>query len=289
MTKPLPQKIAPERVCPLLERSSETLALPYAPAPWVLRQCRESGFVYLANPPGYEAFVENLAWEKTSLAESAHRQRAEPVLYAMSTAIKRFRSSVLKRNKIGVLALAELKSLQASTLNLLDVGCGWGGLLGNLIDTLPSELQPRAVPHGIEISRELARQSHVKMSARAGKCVHADAVSGLGTFPDQYFHLAILSSFLEHEHQPLPLLRALRDKLVPGGSVIVKVPNYACLNRTARGNRWCGFRWPDHVNYFTPKTLREAARLTGLEVSRMRFLDRHPLSDNMYAVLRRPS
>ena len=69
----------------------------------------------------------------------------------------------------------------------------------------------------------------------------------------------------------------------------VKVPNYACFNRTVRGDRWCGFRWPDHVNYFTPRTLREMVESAGLRIARMNFFDRHPFSDNMYAVLEKPA
>ena len=97
-----------------------------------------------------------------------------------------------------------------------------------------------------------------------------------------------MSSFLEHEVNPLPLLRRCRERLRPGGSIVVKVPNFASLNRKVRGAQWCGFRWPDHVNHFTPDTLRAMARQAGLEVKRMTFLDRHPFSDNMYAVLKKP-
>jgi hypothetical protein len=69
--------------------------------------------------------------------------------------------------------------------------------------------------------------------------------------------------------------------------VLVKVPNYASWNRRLRGRRWCGSRWPDHVNYFTPATLAAAALAAGLEVERMTLLDRLPVSDSLYAVLRR--
>jgi hypothetical protein len=44
-----------KRVWPLLERQSATRILPYAPLPWELRQCRETGFVFLQNPPDYPA------------------------------------------------------------------------------------------------------------------------------------------------------------------------------------------------------------------------------------------
>lgn len=94
-----------------------------------------------------------------------------------------------------------------------------------------------------------------------------------------------MSSFLEHEAKPFELLRELRRVLRPDGAVVIKVPNFACWNRALRGNRWCGFRYPDHVNYFTPTTLARLAAEAGYRVVRQRASDRVPTSDNMYAVL----
>ena len=89
--------------------------------------------------------------------------------------------------------------------------------------------------------------------------------------------------------QPLALLEACRAKLVPGGRVIIKVPNFACWNRRVRGRRWCGFRYPDHVNYFTPATLTRLVEAAGLCVRSPGWRDRLPTSDNMWFVIERPA
>jgi len=96
--------------------------------------------------------------------------------------------------------------------------------------------------------------------------------------------VVILSCVLEHELDPVLLLTSCRDRLADDGVVVVKVPNYACLARQLRGRRWCGYRWPDHVNYFTPDTLAATAGRAGLRVTRMGLTDRSPLSDSLYAV-----
>jgi SAM-dependent methyltransferase len=155
------------------------------------------------------------------------------------------------------------------------------------MDRLDDERRRRCVPHGIEISDELARRSQAALAPYGGRCVHASALDGLAGFDAASLDLIVLASFLEHELQPLPLLRECARTLRPGGRVLVKVPNYASWNRHLRGRRWCGYRWPDHVNYFTPDTLAVAARAAGLEVERMTLLDRLPISDSLYAVLRR--
>lgn len=53
------------RVCPLTETTGPSKLLPWAPAPWQLKQCEVTGFVYLENPPNYEALKEDMAWEVT--------------------------------------------------------------------------------------------------------------------------------------------------------------------------------------------------------------------------------
>lgn len=277
-----------KRVCPLLERETRTRTLDLAPSPWIVRECQETGMVFLENPPGYESLQSELAWEVTWQREAEARAAAEPTLYAMSTATKRFRHRVLKRHKVADLATALVRGCRSPEVRMLDLGCGEGQLLGLVMDRLPPDVRARCRPFGVEISNELARRSTVALAPHGGRCVHASALEGLAGFEAGTFDLIVLSSFLEHEIQPLPLLREALRALRDGGRVLVKVPNYASWNRRMRGARWCGYRWPDHVNYFTPHTLAAMARTAGLVVERMSLADRFVLSDSLYAVLRKP-
>jgi predicted SAM-dependent methyltransferase len=96
----------------------------------------------------------------------------------------------------------------------------------------------------------------------------------------------MLRSYLEHELNPLAVLQELHRTLQPGGVALIKVPNYASLNRRIMGRRWCGFRHPDHLNYFTPKTLRMIAERAGFEciTNPIWYI---PTNDNMRALLRK--
>ena len=280
-----------KRVSPLLERETATTRLDdVAPSPWIVRRCDESGLVFLENPPGYESLQSELAWEVTWQREADKRAADEPALYAMSNAAKRFRHRVLKRNKVADLATAIVRvSSKSPEIRLLDLGCGEGQLLGMVMDRLPQDLRFRCRPFGVEISNELARRSQAALAPYGGHCVHASALQGMASFEAGFFDLIVMSSFLEHEIQPLPLLREAARALRAEGRVLIKVPNYASWNRVLRGPRWCGYRWPDHVNYFTPQTLAAAAHAAGLQVERMNLFDRFPLSDSLYAVLRKPA
>jgi len=99
--------------------------------------------------------------------------------------------------------------------------------------------------------------------------------------------VVIMSSFLEHESQPLELLKRIHPILASDGVIILKVPNFASWNRILRGRKWCGFRFPDHVNYFTPKTLKQLAQNANFTITRQSFFDRFPFNDSMYAVLKK--
>ena len=281
------QRTPRPRLCPLLGRVGPTRRLDVAPSPWDVRQCLETGLVYLANPPAQERFKDEFAWEVTHAEESARRQREEPLLYAVSQACKTFRHRWLKRDKLVGLVRGIARRRAAGAIRLVDIGCSDGGLFQRLIARLPAEIAGRIEPVGIEISTQLAARADARLRGHGGRCIHASGVDGLHRLPPASNDVVILSCVLEHELDPVPLLAGCRTRLAADGVVVVKVPNYACLTRRLRGRRWCGYRWPDHVNYFTPETLAATAGRAGLKVVRMGLLDRSPLSDSLYAVFGR--
>jgi hypothetical protein len=68
------------------------------------------------------------------------------------------------------------------------------------------------------------------------------------------------------------------------GAIYVRVPNYGGINRRILGPKWSGFRYPDHVNYFTLASLRRMAADCGLKVRLLKpFV--LPVDDNINAVL----
>lgn len=266
------------RPCPVCGADNRALPPgPYSQTPWVVKTCAECDFTYLENPPAYAALEEDFAWEKTSAAEEARRRAERPRAKRLSAAWRQFRQKVLKRDKLVALLRQHLPRGR-----VLDVGCGGGGVLARLPEG-------RYEPHGIEISKTLAARADALVRPRGGSVVQASAVEGLAAFAPGSLDGAWLSAFLEHEAQPGPLLRGLARALRPGAPVIVKVPNYASWNRRVRGARWCGFRLPDHVNYFTPASLARLARENGFHVARCRWGDRWPLSDNLWMVLEKPA
>jgi len=91
---------------------------------------------------------------------------------------------------------------------------------------------------------------------------------------------------LEHEHNPLEVLEGLRKTIKNNGVVIIKVPNYGSINRVVRGKKWCGYRFPDHVNQFTPNTLSKMVLKAGYKIIKFNYTDKQLTSDNMWMVAR---
>jgi SAM-dependent methyltransferase len=264
-----------QRHCPVCGQDNTAHpATAWSKDEWKIKECSSCRFVYLENAPDYSRLSTEFAWEKTSAKETAERTEREPMVTAISQQAKAVRSSWLKRQKLVDLTIAHVPLGP-----VLDIGCGTGSGFKKWAEG--------HIPFGVEISKELAKKANKVAKSKGGRVVEADAVSGLKQFPSSHFTGVLMSAFLEHEAQPSLLLRETARVLKPEGACIIKVPNYGCWNRSIRGKRWCGFRWPDHVNYFTPESLVKLCKDSGLSVKRFRWQDRHPLSDNMWLVVGR--
>ena len=273
---------------PILNRPVEVSPTPFSNGSWSVVQCQETGFIFLENPPDYGRLVSEFAWEKTSLVERARRETAEPLFARVSSIAKKAKKVVSPgRHKMAAITVTVARDYDAeSPLHVLDIGCGYGGYM-RIIHNRFSQLGRVVVPCGIEVSQKLAETAHAKVTPLGGRVVHANAIDGTKEFEANSIEIVAMTSFLEHECRPLELLQRLHTIMRVGGTIILKVPNFDCWNRKLRGGRWCGFRYPDHVNYFTPGTLRRLADESGFEMSHQGLLDKFPLSDNMYAILRK--
>jgi SAM-dependent methyltransferase len=245
--------------------------------------------LHLENPPAYAELESEFAFELTMARERTRRRESEPVWSRLSDTMKALRRQVFpRRNKFRELLRQAWRDCgRPAEFRLLDIGCGGGGVLAEFVAEYAAQ-GVKVVPHGVEISRELARMAAERLGPHGGTVVNLPATDGIRGYPAAHFHAALMSSYLEHETAPDEVLAALRDRLVPGGKALIKVPNYACWNRHFRGAKWCGFRFPDHVNYFTPAALRRLVEAAGLDVTRMTWADRFPCSDNMYLVAAAP-
>ena len=269
------------RPCPACGTDGPADALPrYSWRHWQLVRCTGCGFVYLRNPPGYAELDTAQAWERNR-GDRRERMRDEhPLAERLSQAHRgirrRLANRIAQRDKLNRLISAWIPPGR-----VIDVGCGDGDRI--------AAMPPGYTGIGIEISRAIARSAAANLAGRGSQVVNAPAVDGLATMPDGSATGVVMRSFLEHELSPRALLAEVARVLAPGGAAIVKVPNYGSANRLVMGPRWCGFRFPGHVNHFTPRTLQGMVEQAGLAVVRFGPTDRFPFSDNMWMVAARRS
>lgn len=255
------------RHCDVCGSTSARLLSQYTVTEWPVVECEGCGFVFLHEVPEYEALSEELAWEKTKTAESERRKAQR---WSKLDQWTRFR---LKLGKF--VDDARRRRVAGNGGNVLEIGCGGS-----------TRIPDGCIPHGIEISKGLAQRARPKYEARGGSLIHAPAIEGIEHYPDEFFDSIIMRSYLEHEAQPRLILERSFVKLKKGGRIYIRVPNFGSINRRVQGAKWCGFRFPDHVNYFTPSSLRRLTESLGFKfkwVNRFSVFD-----DNVIAELLKP-
>ncbi len=142
-------------------------------------------------------------------------------------------------------------------LTVLDFGCGYGALVRALTG-------PRVCCRGFETSpRRLAFLEAQGLPASS----ELKEISALGPY-----HAVVLSEVLEHVPSPRDTLALCRQLLVADGLLFVHVPDFrdeylaAALADLPSGRQPRGLNPWEHLNYFSPGSLRRMVGAAGFEV-----------------------
>jgi SAM-dependent methyltransferase len=155
-------------------------------------------------------------------------------------------------------------------LDLLDVGCGGGTLLG--------VLKRRGFrTTGLDFSPEAARVAEMENGVKVVVGSLEDA-----SFPDESFDLVTLFHVMEHVTNPHEVLSHVRRILRADGAVVLQAPNIDSWQFRLFGAKWYGLDIPRHViNYSSPAILKLLAD-SGFAPRRIRHFN---LRDNAPAVV----
>ena len=95
----------------------------------------------------------------------------------------------------------------------------------------------------------------------------------LSALRDDGHDFIILSQVIEHLREPGVALRALAQKLSPGGRLLIETPNVGGLDYHLFKRRYWG-HWhiPRHLNLFTRQSLGELVTQSGLSVVELGYL-----------------
>jgi SAM-dependent methyltransferase len=153
-----------------------------------------------------------------------------------------------RNETIAALALQPIRELMDG-FSILEVGCGSGNVL--------RVLQRLAGDHGRVEGLELSDEAADVARARTGLRVTNGYVADLD--PDARYDLIAAFDVLEHIADEAGVLQQLRERLVPGGRLILTVPAHQSL--------WSAFDVASgHERRYSRKTLSRALRSSGFRV-----------------------
>lgn len=136
--------------------------------------------------------------------------------------------------------------------NIIDVGAGDG----QLISRAKKKNWNSYATEFDDMSVELCRQK--------GVTVHKGKLDA-GNYKDNFFDAIFSVEVIEHINNPREEVRNFHKILRKGGVVYVTTPNLNSLSFKLLKNKWNIFHYPEHLCYYTPKTLEKLFQDAGFK------------------------
>jgi len=155
--------------------------------------------------------------------------------------------------------------------DLFEVGCGTGEYL--------QQAKRAGIARVVGLDRNPWAIEQVRAAGLEARVGSIECLVG-----DEPFDAAVMLDLIEHVTDPIPFLRTVRGHLRPGGRLFIMTPNIRSWLARVSGQRWVSFKIPEHVFYYSPRSIRAlldragfdtvSVRPTGQYVSVDFFLDR---------------
>lgn len=249
-------RIAPETaaVCPLCDRSMSPLFAasdyrrPEVPDIFHVFWCADCAYGRVAPSPtpGEVASFYRIDYYTHAMTPEGTRS---------TSGIGRLRAHLAWRRDHGVwLEPGEL----GPPGTMLDIGCGDGTNMARF----------RAA--GFDVSG-IEPDPQARATASLHGSVHAGTAEDWELPSGQAFRYALMANSLEHVISPLDALRRVRERLLPGGRLVIEVPNCASQGFHRYGPAWPWTDLPRHLHFFTRRSLARALELSGYAVRRVLY------------------
>jgi SAM-dependent methyltransferase len=222
-------------------------------------RCCDCGLVYLNPRPVKERIgkyypVESYySYQNFSFKRLNYRDWLKKIslegYYNSKNILKRLISWFLIRNFLIVIP-RERKG------KLLDVGCGSGEFL-NQMKGFGWDV------HGVEINSVAASTGN-----RRNLNIFCGELEKAG-FPDNFFEVVVLSQCLEHVYSPASYIKEIQRILKLGGTLIIGVPNFNCIESKIFRESWHALDVPRHLYFFTIDSLGRYLERCGFEVEKV--------------------
>jgi 2-polyprenyl-3-methyl-5-hydroxy-6-metoxy-1,4-benzoquinol methylase len=213
-----------------------------------LIQCRSCG-TYRIDPPPIESSDEAAGFY-TNYYRSPQTDRA-------ATANAPRHDVVQSRGSRFWRVVAAQPGLEAIKQRAADIGCGEGQLC--------SEMRSAGWPSVIGVDVSSARIARARLRHPEIE-FHDQPLERIG-LPQRSLDLIVMDNVVEHLPEPAVMVSSLARYLAPEGKLVLITPNMLSGSYRLLGRRWTPELAPHaHVFLFTPSSLTQLVRKTGLEV-----------------------
>ena len=142
------------------------------------------------------------------------------------------------------------------TNKLIDVGCGIGYFL---------EVAKR---RGWEVYGTEFTEEAVKICEEKGAKMELGVLNP-SNYESESFDVVCSFEVIEHINNPLEELSSFNQILRKGGLVYCTTPNFNAVERFQLGAEWNVLTYPEHLSYYTPKTLTRVFKETGFNTKKV--------------------
>jgi cyclopropane fatty-acyl-phospholipid synthase-like methyltransferase len=177
-----------------------------------------------------------------------------------------FEESMYAERNERLVAFWEERQLVTGGSRILDVGAGTGHLARSVRRRLPG-IDIHCVEESVTLRDRLDHQGFAVSQ-------NLDAISS-----DRSFDAVLLIEVIEHVPDPVDFLNRLRGLLDPKGQVFLTTPCGELRNGSRATN---AYDTPEHVQFFTEKSLRLAVEKAGFSSITYEYIDAlYPWSPNV--------
>ena len=126
---------------------------------------------------------------------------------------------------------------------------------------------------GTELSPSAAQEAKQRSAAEV-------YVGGVDSLPEELhsFDMVIAINVIEHIYSPVSFLLNIRKRLNSRGHILLATPNAGGLWFNLLRSRWPSLKIPEHVAFYSEKTLRKLLQTAGFtEICKISYLHAFPL------------
>ena len=210
---------------------------------WSFVRCNECG-------QAFHKYILAPDWNERRFSKWMNQEAIEAFERRLNTPDRKFNKGVQNTKHVLQLEYLTRRLRGKEPVRLLDFGCGYG------------EFIAMCSLYGFDaygIDRSIARRKNANFDK-----IFPD-MENLQELDNPEFHVITLFEVLEHLDDPRSLLEALKGYLVKWGVLVLETPDCTGVNGIESSSDYMKIHPLEHINAFTPETMRKFAESLGFE------------------------